>query len=140
MIVYQLGPIDVWFGWTPLADVIALAAKPIEERVDWCHFEVAELKGALAHAQRLARRMWWDGKLRQGDGGPYFCPLPENSFAPRLFLLAWKMDNNGTTYIAAPHRLAWLDDDDGVDWVEDGERTDNESPNMKNSIFSSFSE
>lgn len=113
MIVYQLGPIDVWFGWTHLDDVLATASKPLDERIDLCPYSTTTLQNTLTRAQRLAEALGWDGDLREG---PYFSRLPENDFYPGSFLLAWKQDNNGTTYIASPYRLPWLETD-CIDWI-----------------------
>jgi hypothetical protein len=110
MFVYALGPVDVWFGWTPLADVLVIASKPFDQRIDQCHLEVGVLLRALVKAQRLAAlHLCWDSVLREREGGPWFIPLPGASNDPEVFLLAWKMHNNGTTFVAAPHRLPWLD-------------------------------
>jgi hypothetical protein len=43
-------------------------------------------------------------------GGPWFCPLPpQHDDFECEFLLAWKQDNNGQTFIASPYPLPWLD-------------------------------
>lgn len=73
-----------------------------------CHLDAKELRSALSRAQQLAKRLGGDGKRRQ-DGGPWFCPLPENDNEPAAFLLAWKLDDNGVTLVASPHRLPWLE-------------------------------
>jgi hypothetical protein len=120
MIVYALEPIDIWFGWTPLADAMADTTKTCAEDdyVDPCPISPATLRDAWSYAQILATRIGWDGDLREG---PYFCPLPESdgwgNGESALFLLAWKMDDNGTTFVASPHRLPWLDANN--DWVTD---------------------
>lgn len=79
MIVYELGPIDMWFGWTPLQKVLAIASKPFSERVDWCHHSADKLEYALAHAQQLAKLLGWERDMREG---PYFSPLPGERHRP----------------------------------------------------------
>jgi|SRR6516164_6932518 hypothetical protein len=135
MIVYELGPIDMWFGWTPLQKVLAIASKPFSERGDWCHHSAGKLEYALAHAQQLAKLLGWERDMREG---PYFSPLPENDTDPAAFLLAWKQDNNGTTFVASPYRLPWLDkscddwasDENGIHRSQSGreDQTVNKSP------------
>jgi hypothetical protein len=50
MIIYELGPIDVWFGWIPFNKVIAIAAWPIDRRVDWFPYSTDHLRERLADA------------------------------------------------------------------------------------------
>src|SRR5258707_10512598 len=78
------------------------------------------LRNALARAQQLAKLLIDDEDVHEG---PFFCPLPENNCEPSAFLLAWKLDTNGTTFIASPYRLPWLDADCS-DWVDDEDRDD----------------
>ncbi|MGA8614265.1 MAG: hypothetical protein WB760_21835 [Xanthobacteraceae bacterium] len=34
------------------------------------------------------------------------------------YMIAWKQDNNGMTFIVSPHKLPWLEQGDHVDWIE----------------------
>jgi hypothetical protein len=61
MIVYELDPIDVWFGWTPFKKVLAIAAWPIDRRIDWFPYSADRLREHLAHAQWLAKLLGWEG-------------------------------------------------------------------------------
>jgi hypothetical protein len=116
MIVYELNPIDCWYGWTPWEQVLAVAADPNQY---CCQISVSDLCGAHVRARRLAKLLINDDNVREG---PYFSPLPENDYGPTVFLLAWKLNNNGTTFIASPYRLSWLDKDCS-DWADDEDTT-----------------
>jgi hypothetical protein len=73
---------------------------------------------ALQHgwerAQFIARRVGWEGDVREG---PWFCPLPAEG-SDETFLIVWKQDNNGQTFVASPYRLPWLETGDDVTSAE----------------------
>ena len=54
-------------------------------------------------ARQLGRRIGWEGDFR----GPISCPLP-NGDCGGEYLIAWKQDNNGATFVASPFALLWL--------------------------------
>ena len=126
MIVYRLDPIDN--GWMPWDALIARAPKPKTSPdywdQDWFDLspDASVVRSTFARAQHLAKRLGWEGDIREG---PYFAPLPENDTHPSAFLLAWKQDNNGATFVASPFNLPWLDKscDDRI--AEDKPRRDN---------------
>jgi hypothetical protein len=115
MIVYELGPIDAWYGWTPFEEALAKASQNFEEQLDsdfnrMCAIRPQELHDGLAKARRLAKLLGDDVEdLREG---PYFAPLPHGGGYDGAFLLAWKRDANGITFVASPYRLPWLDKED----------------------------
>ena len=105
MVIYACGPIDWWYGWTPLEQVL-------EKAMSRPGFPDFPLRAADIHERlQQARRFcpFKDSELRQGEGGPWFCPLPLDDPGNYEFLLAWKLDNNGTTYVVSPFQLPWLD-------------------------------
>jgi len=121
VVVYELSPIDRWYGWTPFEEAVAAAANSLrwansptemESEPDFkgvlTTLRPEQLYSALTQARKLAKLLGDDvSELREG---PYFCPLPENESESQAFMLAWKMDNNGTTFVASSHyRLPWLD-------------------------------
>jgi hypothetical protein len=101
MIVYQTGPIDWWEPWRLLYPTLAKMAKG--ENAD----TVIEILKDLGLAFELARKMDWEGDIRTGSGGPYITALP-NTDGGIQYVLAWKQDNNGTTFIASPVELPWI--------------------------------
>ncbi|MQX81527.1 hypothetical protein GHK80_36980 [Sinorhizobium medicae] len=57
-------------------------------------------------AKAIAREAGLEGDMRSG---PFVSALPNDdlgSFSD--FIIAWKQDNNGATFVASPHELAWL--------------------------------
>lgn len=111
LIVYSLPPIDWWAGWIPLkkfnsedfADEYAdddfapdYTPQGFKRRVETLLHEAQEL---------AASELGFEGDMRQG---PFLSALPgENESLP---LLAWKQDNNGTTFVASLVPLPHLDD------------------------------
>jgi hypothetical protein len=114
MFVYAIDPIDDWYGWKPLAEVIKETAIVPEDIADrpWLKHELLEFWNK---AQKLAWAQGWEGDIRGGfgdsDGGPWFVPLPISEFDGAAFVIAWKQDNNGDTFVASPMPLPWLIND-----------------------------
>lgn len=107
MVVYSVGPIDYWLGWQSEADYLNSIA-------NWgdCFDHADEYVDLKAEAFRLARLVWWEGDIREG---PFVSALPFPDYNISKLVIAWKQDNNGTTFIASPVRMPWLD---GETWVE----------------------
>jgi hypothetical protein len=112
--LYQVAPIDFWFGWIPLRDVLIEALEQDEGEYDGPP-DFGVLYDRLRRAKTLARQyLGWEGDMRSG---PYFAPIPfETGFYE--YLIAWKQDNNGTTYVASPVQLPWLETPD-AEWIDD---------------------
>jgi hypothetical protein len=68
-----------------------------------------EVEARWRKAQELARRAHWEGDVREGSGGPWFCPIPMPGTVE--YLIAWKQDNNGESFVASPFPLPWLEED-----------------------------
>jgi hypothetical protein len=91
MYIYAMSPIDAWTYW-----------HKIEPGAD------AEVDKFLEEARRLAaEHAGYDGKDRDG---PFVAALPPRDGYDGWsdFMVGWKQDNNGSTYIASPHPLEWL--------------------------------
>jgi hypothetical protein len=102
--VYHVSPIDDWEGWTSLLKLLTTRS----EWTGWINPE--EIAHRWAVAQQLARQIYWEGDIRGGffgDNGPWVCPLPLGECS-NDYLIAWKQDNNGSTFIASPVELPWL--------------------------------
>ena len=106
--IYQLlTPIDFWPGWSrPI-----LRADHEPERPDDV-FVILRPAYATAWelAQEGARHLGWPGDVREGEGvfvSGAFLPEPL-SWGSTGFMLGWKEDNNGTTYIASPITISGL--------------------------------
>lgn len=100
MFVCRLAPIDHWSGWQRPEDVFKI-------RVDDEERHTAEHWASLwQEARRLAEMLGWEGDIRQG---PYVTVLPVVDGWVSPVIVAWKQDNNGTTFVASPYELSWLD-------------------------------
>jgi hypothetical protein len=110
MFIYTICSIDNWYGWTPLTEVLDDALERADDRSFW--LEHQELLDFWNTAQKLARAHGWEGDIRGGfgdeDGGPWFAPLPIDNSGETVFIIAWKQDNNGTTFVASSIPLPWL--------------------------------
>ena len=106
MIVYCLIPIDFWQGWHRPSALFRVADDIINDGIhdpdDW--------KRQWELAQAIATDMGWEGDIREG---PYVTVIPDQpgNYSDPPILIAWKQDNNGTTFIASPFRLPWLEDE-----------------------------
>jgi hypothetical protein len=73
----------------------------------WWSCTSHELMCRYIAARSIARRVHWEGDIRSGSG-PFICPIPDGDSTGE-YLIAWKQNNNGTTFIASPFRLSWLE-------------------------------
>jgi hypothetical protein len=109
MLVYCIDPIDFWSGWHKPQDIFKVSTQPWGMEGEHLPGEWAS---AWIKAQALARRLGWEGDCREG---PYVTVIPGNGGGPCPFIIAWKQDNNGTTFVASPVALPWLDADDNIE-------------------------
>ena len=122
MFVYSLSPIDEWRGWQKPEDLFRPAidtspeASPTGKDDPLGAFEPHRWARAWTSARAAARKLQWKGDIRPG-GGPYVTILPaaEPGGLP-LFVIAWKQQDNGTTFVASPVRLSWLEVE-GNEWL-----------------------
>jgi hypothetical protein len=103
MIVYQVVPIDCWDLWKPLYPALT------EMKKELMHGDAGIILNDLCMAFMLARKLGWEGDIRSFEGGPYIAALPAGGH-----VIAWKQDNNGTTFIASPFELPWISAEDRI--------------------------
>lgn len=96
MHVYACNPIDWWQWW--LSEDELVERRPAEQIKDYLR--------DLKLAQEAAFQIGWEGDVREG---PFVCGLPGPSGACD-FIIAWKQDNNGTTFVASRERLPWMEE------------------------------
>ena len=102
MHVYRRNPIDFWPGWLTEQEYLAnLEARYIPGDVATKHREYYERLGA---AKALARRLGWEGDMREG---PYIAGFPGRDGHDDGIIIAWKQDNNGDTFVVSPEQLPW---------------------------------
>jgi hypothetical protein len=100
MYVYALSPIDFWEPWRTEDEYLAAISQDSYNGAGWRKAYDAFKDAAL----KLAQKAGWEGDMRQG---PFIGGLPMDLDDAR-YCLAWKQDNNGTTFVAAPVELPWL--------------------------------
>lgn len=112
--VYGVEPIDAWLAWSD--------EEQLKASVDrWCSSERRSGFWAFYEAFRdqsmeIARSLGWQGDIREG---PFVAGVP--TFEIRntsLFMVAWKQDDDGLTFIASPVRLPWLESKEAVGSLE----------------------
>lgn len=89
--IYVLSPMDD--GWDDM-----LGADPASE----------PLASILQRARGPEFR--WEGDFRP-HGHPRRIPVPDGEYGTHQ-IYVWKQENNGTTFVASPVRLPWLEERD----------------------------
>lgn len=103
MYVYEtMSPIDCWIGWHKPTDIFRVVP---DYEVEPTYWDARHWYQEWERAQAGAKKLGWEGDCRQG---PYVIPLPEGDDAGWNFIIGWKQDNNGTSYIASPVELPHL--------------------------------
>lgn len=104
MIVYRIQPIDCWAGWQKPGDLFKVMPTGCET---FDCYNAEEWIPLWKRAQALAKEVGWEGDIRTG---PYvtILPVPSDESSDCPVVIAWKQDNNGTTFVASPYPLFWL--------------------------------
>jgi hypothetical protein len=100
MIVYCVPTLDLWSGWQKSEDVFKLRV-----------FDDGTAHDASrcgAKFKDLAVKVGWEGDIREG---PFVAVLPDEGGVLSPVIIAWKQDNNGTTFVASRYLLPWYDSD-----------------------------
>jgi len=99
--LYEVGTIDFWQGW--------LDEEAYKQQLHDMSDDDRSLEAFMVFRGRAfdgALRIGWEGDIREG---PFVGALPiyeSGRLSP--VLMAWKQDNNGTTFAASPFPLPWL--------------------------------
>ena len=105
MFIYQTPPQDFWYGMIPLEKIL-------EEKTDDYETQKIDLIKFLMKAARqtaISKGCDWEGDIRGNDIYLFGMPDPDNCRS--IWGIAWKQDNNGTTFICSPVELPWLSGD-----------------------------
>lgn len=105
MIVYHVSPIDFWDGWQTPDQVFLQEQLDDEELVNIGGISRNEWEPLWRKAQQLAKKVQFEGDV---SFGPYLSVLPDPDSNGSALLIAWKQSNNGSTFIASPYPLTWL--------------------------------
>ncbi|MFT3724644.1 MAG: hypothetical protein QM773_13805 [Hyphomonadaceae bacterium] len=103
---YAVPPIDFWLGWMDPQQFAKSASDHL--------YDLSQTAKTLQEAHDLLTRgeefckehLGWEGDKREG---PYFTVVPTGDPYGAL-VVAWKQDNNGTTFVVSEHPLPWLKD------------------------------
>ena len=69
--------------------------------------DIADATAFLMNAARHAPG--WEGDIRNSELHVSVLPSPDDACCC-MPLFMWKQDNNGTTFVASPFELSWMDD------------------------------
>lgn len=103
--VYRVDPIDDFHLWMSPDDLLSKFEKE-DFRSRWEYDEVLDM------ARAGARLIGWEGDMRDG---PFVSVLPPGgSGVGSPFLIAWKQNNNGTSFVTSPYALPWLETENSI--------------------------
>jgi hypothetical protein len=113
--VYERGPVDWWWGWSPVDDLKAQPEEgeemsPYDADAPWHGWRNAALEALVDHAlDQIQADGRWEGDISQG---PYIAGLlapNDDGYAESEVMVALKQSNNGTVYVWSPRRLLHLE-------------------------------
>ena len=114
MFAYARAAIDFWPGWlaeSEFREQLSREYAPDDASKVWAGYQHFR-----AGAMEAARKIGWEGDIRSG---PFVSGLPTGETADDgHVMIAWKQDNNGDTFVAAPYRLPWLERGEYGNWIE----------------------
>ncbi len=114
MFAYSRAAIDWWPGWLTEVELKKQLVE-IHSTEDAAH-TLLQYEKQLSAAHELAKKVGWEGDTREG---PYIAGLPAKDTADDgHYMIAWKQDNNGDTFVVSPFRLPWLEDGNYGEWIE----------------------
>lgn len=92
--LYAVDPVDYFDGAIKLDDFLLRDS------------ELGELDLLWKGMQRAAKHSYWEGDV---VAGPYAFFIPTGNCGPD-FGFIWKQCSNGSTFVASPIRIPWLDE------------------------------
>ncbi len=106
MFAYARAAIDFWDGWQNEPEFLASLFKGYD-LVEDAESAVSRYVKTLRKAKEVATHIGWEGDIREG---PFIAGLPTSSTGyDNQYMIAWKQDNNGDTFVFSPYRLPWLE-------------------------------
>jgi hypothetical protein len=106
MYAYSLPPIDAWPGWLTVNEFKQNLVLAYGGATD----SIPRFERFLNDALELGKDVGWEGDFRDE---PMVAGLPPAYGNPDgSFMVGWKQDNNGETFIVSPFPLPWLERDD----------------------------
>ncbi|MGA9159887.1 MAG: hypothetical protein WB297_03330 [Actinomycetota bacterium] len=112
--VYMRGPIEWWWGWSPVADLKAQREEEVDDVVipsdgPWYGHRNRDVEAVVEHALRRVRADGrWEGDIAQGPYVAGLLPADDDGYMESEVMVALKQSNNGTVFVWSPQRLAHL--------------------------------
>lgn len=106
MFIYQIAPIDLWWGVHTLKSLKKQLKKLHGPKDITRHIIMNDLEVFMENCKEEVKKAvgsYWDGDVREG---PFVFSIPYDVEMKLGF--AWKQDNNGTTYVCSPVELTHL--------------------------------
>ena len=121
--VYSSGPIDHWDGWTPMSEFLrGLVGLELANKAPFTVAAFLAFTLKAAHAIAKEPGYYWEGDVRGSFGElsmqdyeeNMYVALPSGDFPRNLseLSIAWKQDNNGSTFLVSNRPLAIQDDEE----------------------------
>lgn len=104
MFYYETNPVDFFGPMMPICE----ACRSIRHDTEDPDAEFGLFVTCMKAAHFFGLHGKWDGDIRGKNLYVFALPVDDGSL-PEIGIV-WKQDDNGTTYIASPVRLPWLDD------------------------------
>lgn len=101
---YETSPIDSFFGMLTLDEFFCQVQKEIPDELE---FIKDSTLNALKETEEFFRyNSMWEGDVRSG---PFVFAIPDPDNASYREAFVWKQRNNGTSFIASPCPIPWLE-------------------------------
>jgi hypothetical protein len=105
MFAYRLPSINSWNGWMTESRYLEELAE--EAKAEASSSSVSKYEALRSKAFELARNVGWEGDIREG---PFIAGIPTDTPGDDGYIMiAWKQDNNDTTFVVSPFNLPWLE-------------------------------
>lgn len=107
MYYYATGPIDYFAGTVSIEE---LKKQIIKETLDFQDSDlifnniIRELEIAKVN---IAKYSLWEGDIIEG---PFVFAIPDPDIVGMQYGFVWKQRNNGTTFIASPCAIPWIEE------------------------------
>jgi hypothetical protein len=104
MFVYTVSPIDHWSFWVRLDAIPRTSGDRLDDFDGLDAVTRDEVEARLDAARPTLIKLGWEGDMR---AGPFVTGFPAIDGWPE-YLIGFKQDNNGETFIISPRSLPFL--------------------------------
>lgn len=105
MYYYETGPIDYFFGMLTLDEFFCQVQKEIPDDLEYIKDRTLNV---LKETEEFFRcNSMWEGDV---SCGPFIFAIPDPDNVSWKTAFFWKQHNNGTSFIASPCPIPWLEE------------------------------